>query len=130
VLVVAADFLRLEFPHWDLHLTGKVIDLSRYGLGAVVLFYSFSLLYMIAPRRRVKFSQVWLAALLVTVALQVCQIAFVNYLPRVVNYGIYGAFGSLMLLLLWVYASGIIIIFGGCLCAARAQVREATPASS
>ena len=53
-----------------------------------------------------------------------CQIAFVNYLPHFVNYGIYGAVGGMMLLLLWVYFSGIIIILGACLCAAIEQCRE------
>lgn len=120
----AADFVHLHFPDYDLYLVSGLLDLSRYLIGAAVLFYSFSLLYMVAPRRMVRFRKVWLAALLVTLALQVCQIAFVNYLPRFVNYGIYGAVGSLMLLLLWVYVSGIIIIFGGCLCSARAQVRD------
>jgi YihY family inner membrane protein len=131
-LVEAADFVHLQFPDFNLPLVSGLLDLSRYLIGAVVLFYSFSLLYMLAPRWRVGFGRVWHAALLVTVTLQFCQIAFVNYLPRVVNYGIYGAVGSLMLLLLWVYVSGIIIIFGGCLCAARAQVRGETviPASS
>jgi YihY family inner membrane protein len=124
VLIGAADFVHLHFPKYDLHLLSHILDLSRYLIGAAVLFYSFSLLYMVAPRRMVRFRKVWLAALIVTLALQACQIAFVNYLPRFVNYGIYGAVGSLMLLLLWVYVSGIIIIFGGCLCAARAQVRE------
>jgi YihY family inner membrane protein len=122
-LVGAADFVHLHFPDYDLYLVSGILDLSRYMIGAAVLFYSFSLLYMVAPRRMVRFRKVWLAALLVTLALQISQIAFVNYLPRFVNYGIYGAVGSLMLLLLWVYVSGIIIIFGGCLCSARAQVR-------
>lgn len=131
-LIGAADFFHVHFPEYDLHLISGLLDLSRYLIGAAVLFYSFSLLYMVAPRRIVPFRKVWLAALIVTFALQVCQIAFVNYLPRFVNYGIYGAVGSLMLLLLWVYVSGMIIIFGGCLCSARAQVRDemATPASS
>lgn len=131
-LIEAADFVHLNFPNFNLHLVSGLLDLTRYLIGAVVLFYSFSLLYMFAPRWRVAFSQVWHAALVVTLALQFCQIAFVNYLPRIVNYGIYGAVGSLMLLLLWVYVSGIIIIFGGCLCAARAQVRgeSLTPAGS
>jgi membrane protein len=134
-LLSAADFFHLHFPEYDLHLVSRLLDLSRYLIGAAVLFYSFSLLYMVAPRRMVRFRHVWGAALLVTVALQVCQVAFVNYLPRIVNYGIYGAMGSLMLLLLWVYVSGMIIIFGGCLCSARAQVRgelaeTATRASS
>ena len=63
----------------------------------------------------------------------ICQIAFVNYLPNFVNYGIYGAVGGMMLLLLWVYFSGIIIILGACLCAAITRCGEtaddATPAN-
>lgn len=120
-LLAAESFLLAHFPYFNLHLISRLLDLSRYLLGAGVLFYSFSLLYKLAPRRKVLFSQVWLPALLVTLALQFCQIAFVNYLPHFVNYGLYGKVGGLMLLLLWVYFSGIIIILGGCLCAALAQ---------
>lgn len=123
-LLAAESFLLTHFPYFNLHLISRLLDLSRYILGAVVLFYSFSLLYKLAPRRKVLFSQVWLPALLVTLALQFCQIAFVNYLPHFVNYGIYGKVGGLMLMLLWVYFSGIIIILGGCLCAALAQEKE------
>jgi uncharacterized BrkB/YihY/UPF0761 family membrane protein len=36
---------------------------------------------------------------------------------------VYGAFGGTMALLLWIYLSGCIIIFGACLCAARAEGR-------
>ena len=61
------------------------------------------MLYKLAPRRRVLFRQVWLPAFIVTFALMLCQIAFVNYLPHFINYGIYGAVGGMMLLLLWVY---------------------------
>jgi uncharacterized BrkB/YihY/UPF0761 family membrane protein len=34
---------------------------------------------------------------------------------------IYGAFGGIMALLLWIYLSGCIFIFGACLCAAQAE---------
>ena len=120
-LLTAESLVQTHFPKFNLHLFSSLLDLSRYAIGGVVLFYSFSLLYKLSPARRVSFSQVWLPALLVTLALQVCQVAFVNYLPRFVNYGIYGAVGGLMLLLLWVYFSGSIIILGGCLCAAMAN---------
>lgn len=134
VALAAETFLQTHFPHFNLHLFSGLLDLGRYALGGAVLFYSFSLLYMLAPRKRVYFKQVWIAALLVTVLLQICQIAFVGYLPRFVNYNpIYGTVGGLMLLLLWVYFSGIIIIFGGCLCAGLDQAREEnspTPTSS
>lgn len=124
-LLAAESFMRLRFPTFNLHLISGLLDLSRYFLGAVVLFYSFVMLYMFAPARKVKFSEIWLASLIVTVALQMCQIGFVNYLPRFVNYSVYGAVGVIMLLLLWVYVSGIIIIFGACLCAARVRIEEA-----
>jgi len=133
VLLAAESFTQTHFPEFNLHLFSSLLDLSRYAIGGVVLFYSFSLLYKLSPARRVTFAQVWFPALLVTLALQVCQVAFVNYLPRFVNYGIYGAVGGLMLLLLWVYISGIIIIMGGCLCAAMARDddgKKTTPSSS
>jgi membrane protein len=129
-LLAAESFLQKHFPDFDLHLTSGLLDLSRYALGVAVLFYSFSMLYKFTPRRKVLFRQVWLPALLVTFALMICQIAFVNYLPHFVNYGIYGAVGGMMLLLLWVYFSGIIIIFGACLCAALEQCDENAEAST
>ena len=82
------------------------------------------MLYKFAPRRRVLFARSGYRPLIVTFALMICQIAFVNYLPHFINYGIYGAVGGMMLLLLWVYFSGIIIILGACLCAAIEQLRE------
>ena len=123
-LIAAEVFLQTHFPKFDLHLVSGLLDLSRYILGALLLFYSFCMLYKFAPRRRVLFRQVWLPALIVTIGLMICQITFVNYLPHFVNYGIYGAVGGLMLLLLWVYFSGMIIIIGACLCAAIEQYRE------
>lgn len=123
-LIAAETFLQAHFPKFDLHFISGVLDLSRYAIGVVLLFYSFCMLYKFAPRRRVLFRQVWLPSLIVTFALMICQIAFVNYLPHFVNYGIYGAVGGMMLLLLWVYFSGIIIILGACLCAAIEQCRE------
>jgi YihY family inner membrane protein len=123
-LLAAESLLEKHFPNFDLHFVSGLLDLSRFALGVAVVFYSFSMLYKLAPRRRVLFRQVWLPALIVTFALMICQIAFVNYLPHFINYGIYGAVGGMMLLLLWVYFSGIIIIFGACLCAAIEQLRE------
>lgn len=117
-----------------IHLTPifGILDLSRYLVGGAVLLYTITMLYTFAPRRRVLLRQVWMPALVVTIALQLCQVAFVNYLPRFVNYNaVYGAIGLLMLLLIWVYLSGLLIIGGACLCAAAAQPDdEPTPAPS
>ena len=100
-----------------------VVDLSRYIGGTLVLFYCFAVLFMLAPRHKIRFEQIWIPALLVAVLLQVGQACFVNIVPKLVNYSaIYGAMGSMMFLLLWVYVAGTIIIAGGCLCAALAHL--------
>jgi len=111
-------------PMIDLGRVLAVVDISRYLVGTLVLFYSFAILFMLAPRHRTKFSQIWLPALLVSVLLQVGQAFFVNIVPKLVNYSaIYGTMGSMMFLLLWVYVAGVIIILGGCLCAAMGHLR-------
>jgi len=38
---------------------------------------------------------------------------------------IYGTFGGIMALLLWIYLCGCILIFGACLCATQADMRSA-----
>jgi YihY family inner membrane protein len=112
------------FPLFDVGRVLAVVDLSRYVGGTLVLFYSFAVLFMLAPRHRTRFSQIWIPALLVAVLLQVGQACFVNIVPNLVNYSaIYGAMGSMMFLLLWVFIAGVIIIFGGCLCASLAHLR-------
>ena len=123
IAVAFKDFLESQIPALNLEALVGLFDLSRYALAGAVLFYSFTLLYMLAPRRRVFFKQVWVPALLVTLALQFCQNAFVNYLPRFVNYNaIYGTVGVMMLLMLWVYITGVIIFLGACFCSAAAKI--------
>jgi len=125
ILLFFGDFVKSHVPGLNIDMIGWIFEWSRYAISGGVLFYSFTLLYMLAPRGRVRFRQVWFPALLVTLALQAFQNAFVNYLPRFVNYNaIYGTVGVLMLLLLWVYIAGISIILGACLCAEAAKVLE------
>ena len=80
------------------------------------------------------FKQIWGAALVITLALQVGQGLFGNYVAKIVNYNaIYGSFGALMLALMWVYIAGGLILLGACFCAAAEQGEldeETIPSSS
>jgi membrane protein len=74
--------------------------------------------YKFAPRRSPPFAHVWISALVVTVFLELAQTAFGWYLGTFANFNaLYGVFGTIMGLLLWVYFSGVIMLFGGCLSA-------------
>ena len=119
----------VEWYYWQLALNYGaqvmiiVFAIARWVLSSLVLFYGLSMFYKFAPRRRTLFSEVWFAALLVTLLLQGVQTLFVLYVQSFANFNrLYGTFGSVVALLMWIYLSGSIIILGGCLCAAQAKV--------
>jgi len=98
-----------------------------YGLGSffiplLVVFFGLSLFYRLAPRRPTRFAEVWAAALCATVLLRAGESLFVIYLKNFATLNaVYGAFGGIMALLLWIYLSGCVLIFGACLCAGQAE---------
>ncbi|MBK5257080.1 MAG: YihY/virulence factor BrkB family protein, partial [Vicinamibacteria bacterium] len=94
----------------------------RLLVSSSVVFASLSLLYKLAPRGHKRFAEVWVAALCATVLLSAAEGLFVIYLTHFATLNaVYGVFGGIMALLLWIDLSGCIVIFGACLCAAQAE---------
>ena len=94
----------------------------------IVLLYGFTLFYKFAPRGRRPLSDVWVGALVVTILLQAVQKLLGLYLSHFNNFNkVYGTLGGVVVLLLWIYLSGTVIIFGGCLCAAGAEPSKPAP---
>lgn len=99
--------------------------LARLMLPTTVLLYGFTMFYKFAPRGRRPLADVWIASIVVTILLQQVRNLLVYYLSHFSNFNrVYGTLGSVVALLLWIYLSGTIIIFGGCLCAAGAQEKK------
>jgi Ca2+-transporting ATPase len=113
------------FSHRAIPLGGLMIfgfTLGRVVLPSAVLFYGLSMFYKLAPRRRTTFAEVWVAALTVSLLLRLLQYLFILYAKNVAHFNaVYGAFGSVIAVLMWVYLSGSVIILGGCFCAAQAE---------
>lgn len=108
---------------FDQGLGGWMFRLARGLIPPLLLFYSLALFYKYAPRRKTLFREVWMEAVLVTLALGGLQKLFVFYTGRVTNFNVlYGTFGSVVALLVWIYFTGSVIIIGGCLCAARREI--------
>lgn len=99
-----------------------VFGWGSFFIPLVVVFFGLSLFYRLAPRRRTRFAEVWVAALCATVLLRAGESLFVIYLKDFATLNaVYGAFGGIMALLLWIFLSGCVFIFGACLCAGQAE---------
>jgi Ca2+-transporting ATPase len=132
-IMAAAALLGMAVPVL-MRMTKGWLSLSHdfrswmYGLGTLyvpvlVLFFGLSLFYRLAPRRPTRFAEVWMAALCATVLLRSGETLFVIYLQHFARLNaVYGAFGGMMALLLWIYLSGCVFIFGACLCASQKEV--------
>jgi YihY family inner membrane protein len=117
---IAKDWL---FPMND--FSSWVYPLGSFFIPWLMVFLSLSLFYRLAPRRPTRFAEVWVAALCATVLLQAAESLFSIYLNNFATLNaVYGVFGGIMALLLWIYLSGCIFIFGTCLCAAQAEGRS------
>jgi YihY family inner membrane protein len=89
-----------------------------------VMFFGISILYKIAPRRQVKYADVGLPALFITILLSLCQALFLFYLNSLTGFTVaYGVVGGIMTLMFWIYISGYILIFGVCICAAGSEIK-------
>jgi Ca2+-transporting ATPase len=112
-------------PNWRVMevLGNTAFWLSGKLLPPLLLFYALILFYKMAPRRKTTWREVWLEALWVTLALGGVQKLFVFYVVRADFNIIYGTFGSVVALLMWIYLTGVLLILGGCFSAARAEIR-------
>ena len=97
--------------------------MTRLILPWLVLFFGLVMFYKYAPRRKTSVKEVWVASLLATVFLQLLQKGFVIYWANFAHFNkLYGTLGSVIAVLMWIYLSGSVIIFGGCLCAAQSEI--------
>lgn len=109
------------FPLYDYH--SWVYDLVSLFIPSAVIFSGLILFYRFAPSRPTRFVEVWVAALCATVLLRAGENLFIIYLKDFATLNaVYGTFGGIMALLLWIYVSGAVFIFGACLCAGQAEL--------
>lgn len=116
-----ASLAERALPAWATELESLMVPLAAEFLG-LALFYRF------APLARIRFAEVWLGAGVAALLLRAGENLFVIYLRSVSpSNAVYGVFGGIMALLLWIYLSACIFVYGACLCA---EERELSPPSS
>jgi len=92
-------------PSWLLETVNVVISLG-------VLTLAFAALYKVLPDTQIPWRDVWFGAALTAVLLTIGKTVLGVYLGRSAVVSAFGAAGSLALLLIWVYYSAQVVLFG------------------
>ncbi|WP_449455755.1 YihY/virulence factor BrkB family protein, partial [Streptococcus suis] len=90
-----------------------VFSIVRTALPIIVIFIVFVLLYTVAPNVKIKMKSVIPGALFTTVVWILGTIGFGFYVSNFANYSkTYGSIGGVIVLMLWLYITGFILIIG------------------
>ncbi|EDO1182512.1 TPA: YihY/virulence factor BrkB family protein [Listeria innocua] len=86
----------------------------RWTVTLVVIFVVFTFLYWVAPNRRSTLISVLPGALFSTIGWTITSVGFAYYVNNFGNYSAtYGSIGVIIILMLWFYLTGIILMIGG-----------------
>ncbi|MEK3794462.1 YihY/virulence factor BrkB family protein [Paenibacillus sp. FSL R7-0204] len=103
-------FLLVDLPYGF----QKLWDLLQYAIPLLVMFIVFTLLYWIAPSRRLALREVMPGALFTTIGWITTSILFSVYVNQFSDFSkTYGSLGGVTVLLIWLYISSFIILAGG-----------------
>ena len=97
----------------------------RLILPPIVIFIVLTLMYWIMPNIKLYLRSVIMGALFSTIAWLFVSYVFSYYINNFANYSAtYGSIGGIIILMLWLYVTGIILMVGGQLNAIMQQRRE------
>ncbi len=91
---------------------GLVFSLVNWIVSIAIITLLFGLMFKYLPDAEIEWRDVWTGALVTAVAFVLGQALIAFYLGRAGVASAYGAAGSLVVLLLWVYYSSMILLFG------------------
>lgn len=92
----------------------SVWNTFRWIISSVVLFIVLLVLYKLAPHSHVRIKHALWGSLFATIGWQLVSLAFSYYVNTLGSFSTtYGSLGTVIVLMVWFYISGIIIITGG-----------------
>lgn len=106
------EILQSLFPSYNDHVTGA---LFRYGIICAAMLCMTYICYRVLPDIHGPRS-VWPGSIFVTAAWIGVSLAFAFYLTHFASYGkVYGALGTIVVLMTWLYLGAIMLLVGGAL---------------
>lgn len=98
------------------------LNLIDQGVTFLLTPLIFSLFFWLLPATKIKWSDVWVAGIITALLVFASRYLVGLYLKMSTASEVYGAAGSLVVLLIWVYINGAVIFYGAAFSHAWAQV--------
>lgn len=92
--------------------TGLVLSLINFATSFAILTLLFALLFRVLPDAAVRWRDVWLGSVITAVLFSLGKFLIGLYLGNSAIASSYGAAGSLVVILVWIYYSAQILLFG------------------
>jgi membrane protein len=100
----------IEFPP----IVTSVLNIVRWVLGSLIMLLVLMLLYFVAPDVRLEWTYVIPGAIVATIGWQLISLGFSYYISSFANYtSTYGSLGGVILLMMWFFLTGFILMVGG-----------------
>ncbi len=100
-------------------------NIFRWILSSLILFSIFLFLYWMAPNKSIKCIQAVPGAVFATASWGLVSSGFSYYVNNFGNYtATYGSIGAVIVLMIWFYLTGAVIIIGGEINAAATKMKE------
>lgn len=109
------SFLHRTMEDWLNGLTYYLIQLINVGISLGFITLVFAVIFKVLPDARLKWRDVWVGSFVTTLLFVAGKFGLGYYLGTADVGASYGAAGSLVALLVWVYYSVLILLFGATL---------------
>jgi membrane protein len=106
-LAAAGDWWGSRFTAWT--ITVQVVN-AAFNLGTITV--AFAMIYKFLPRAAIAWRDVWIGALMTAMLFQIGKFVIGLYLGTTYIASAFGAAGSLVVFLVWVYYSAEIFLLG------------------
>lgn len=99
-------------------------DTLRWLVSSIILFIVFTGLYWIAPNKKLTCISAIPGAIFATIGWELSSLIFSYYVTNFGKFSTYGTIGAIIVLLLWFYITGVVIIIGGEINAAYSKIKD------
>ncbi|MGM0835236.1 MAG: YihY/virulence factor BrkB family protein [Bacillota bacterium] len=94
--------------------TSMLLNVLRFIIAFVVIFSIITILYRVAPNVDKSFKEVMPGSIVATIIWQVISLGFSFYVSNFGNYSsTYGSLGGVIVLMLWLFLTGLALVIGG-----------------